>query len=159
MSQRNLVTKAATEEDFEFCWNVYEAAVKALLVGDGKREWSGDEKQQFREIWKKDESHLVLLDGVSIGWAGFHISGEIVEVTHLYFLEEFRNQGYGAKLVEEMVGRWEAEGKEVRAAILTSSHAVNIAKKHVQGELQLDKLSSARGESKDIEVFRVSSKT
>ena len=125
MKEQVLSTRPATVADLDYVWNVYKEAVRPHIEPQLKHGWiEATEFSNFSKSWKQADTHIILIDGVSIGWGGVDLSGTDASIEHLYIEPAHRGKGYGTRLVSELLLVWEAEGKAVHAPILKGSPAI-----------------------------------
>jgi GNAT superfamily N-acetyltransferase len=104
------------DNDFDYAWKVYSEAVKPHIAPLLKRGWEDHvEVDNFRKVWSLPTSHIITLDQIPVGWIGVLISGDHVEIEHLYIDSSFRGRGIGSRLVSELIKQWNQEGKAVKA--------------------------------------------
>src|ERR1700722_798703 len=127
MAEKILATRPATERDFEYVWSVYSDAVKPHITPHLENGWHDTvEVEKFRKMWGPDGSHIITVDGTSVGWAGIVVTDKEVHIDHLYIERSHRGRGYGTRLVSEMTKQWSEQGKTVRAPVLKDQRLLKL---------------------------------
>lgn len=127
MPERILATRPATESDFQYVWSVYREAVKPHITPKLKDGWHDDvEIENFRNMWKAPDSHIVTVDELPVGWGGVVTSGNEIWIEHLYIEPGHRGKGYGTRLVSELTKQWNQEGKSVHAPVLKDERLMKL---------------------------------
>lgn len=120
----DLITRPMADSDFPFCWSVYAESVKQQITPLLKRPWvDADEESRFRSIWTTENAHLVLRDGVPVGWFSFRETQDTVVIEHGYIQAAHQGKRIGSVLVDFIAGEAKKRGKNVDIEVLKGAPA------------------------------------
>ena len=121
MESVELIPAALEDEDFAFF--VTEAAMREYVEETWGRWVAEDQRVNHRKSFKTDTHQLVRVRGTLAGLIAVEDYHSHIQLEKLYLLPEFRRQGVGAHLLQEVMRRARSSGKPLRLRVLAVNKA------------------------------------
>jgi ribosomal protein S18 acetylase RimI-like enzyme len=125
----SLVTRAATDDDRGFAYEVKRAALGPYV----EQVWGWDEplQQDFHaRAWEARRPDIIVLDGEDAGTVQFIRRDADYHLAEFYLLPRYQRRGVGSKLMRRMLGRADAEGVPVTLQVIKINPAQNLYGRH-----------------------------
>jgi hypothetical protein len=123
---RVIELRAAKQSDFEFAWKAWAEAVEPhispIIASKFSRSWNdSDEQKRFSTWWRPDQSSIVTLDDMPIGWLATEEKNDLLTLVNFVILQEYRCRGIASVVVGAKLHEWASEFKTVAHSVLKSS--------------------------------------
>ncbi|UCI30802.1 GNAT family N-acetyltransferase [Mesorhizobium sp. B4-1-4] len=114
--------KPASDDDFEFSWELFSESVHPLITPYLPEGWNPErEKRQFSLIWRPSKTMIVQSDASAIGWFSIDDAGASTVLENIFICAPYRRLGIGSKIVSDIVRHAELAGKSVRLSLLRNN--------------------------------------
>ncbi len=112
----------ARPSDFGFAARLYRAGMRQRLVPLGL--WDAARvAARFRRGFRVDESRIVRLRGLDIGWMQVSESPRGFHLSQLHLVDRFRNNGIGTGLIRSLQDRAQRAGKPIALNVIRGNPA------------------------------------
>jgi hypothetical protein len=125
---RVIELRPANKSDFEFAWKAWAEAVEPhispIIKSKFNRAWKdSDEQKRFSTWWQPEQSLVVTLDEMPIGWMAAEEKNELITLINFVILQEYRYRGIGYIVLGAKLHEWASKFKTVAHSVLkTSGH-------------------------------------
>ena len=127
----NLLLRDATPDDEQFLFDVYASTRQEELDGLG---WDEDQKQNFIRMqflarersYPRVDNQIIILNGRAIGRILVDRTDSEILLRDIALLSEYRNQGIGTKLIQDLLDEATVAGKSIRLHVLVTSAALRL---------------------------------
>ena len=110
-------------DDYAFALDLYLATIKPYASA-----WAiwVDEEQEalFSDLWRPDDTRVIVLDGVDVGWVEVRQTGEEIFLKQLYVAPAYQRRGIGTHGVLQLLAEWTGIATSMALFVLKNNPAV-----------------------------------
>ena len=131
--------RPARAEDRAFAQAVYFATQRWLI--EELFGWRGDEVEhaKFDELYRQDETSIIVTGGEAAGWMTVLRAGDAVELDGIYILPQFQRLGIGAALIRGLMLQASLEGTPLRLSTAKINPARELYRRLAFREMKEDR--------------------
>jgi GNAT superfamily N-acetyltransferase len=127
----SLTTNSAVSNDFDFCWRIYSESIRDEISPFIHGGWIEDvERDKFKKNWATDNSQIILLDSVPVGWFSVKITEKNIIVEHGYIAKHHQKKKIGSIILNFLNETARRDGKTVQIEVLKTSSAMSFFEKN-----------------------------
>jgi ribosomal protein S18 acetylase RimI-like enzyme len=120
--------RPACLDDYAFALKLYVEAIRPLA--GAWIEWiEADQKAQFANLWRPDDTKIITLKGEDIGWVEFRWTGDELFLKQLYITPKHQRQGTGSQIIR-LLNEQATTAKSMALFVLKDNPAYRFYERH-----------------------------
>ena len=115
--------RPARPDDYTFALTLYLETIEPYAS-----EWLSwvpeGQKAQFTDLWRPDDTRIIVLDGNDVGWVEIRQTGDEIFLKQLYVAPAYQGQGIGIQVIQRLLVEWTGIARSVALFVLKDNPAV-----------------------------------
>jgi ribosomal protein S18 acetylase RimI-like enzyme len=123
----DIALRAATENDFAYCWGIYAAESAGLIHALNVDKAA--QADYFKKRWASQETRIITLAGIDIGWLQTRPQDGALFLAQFFIDPAFQNRGIGTVVMKCLVHEAEDTGQVMTLSVVRINPAQRLYKR------------------------------
>jgi ribosomal protein S18 acetylase RimI-like enzyme len=125
----SIALRLACSDNYAFALQLYIEAIKPLA--STWIEWvDEDQRAQFANLWRPDDTQIITLNGEDVGWVEFRRTGDEIFLKQLYISLAHQRRSIGSQVIRSLLEERCRTAKSMVLFVLKNNPAFRFYERH-----------------------------